>query len=152
VHFSSALLSNMNLCITNLQHTLMHSFVNLPALRVPSPQNCNSIAPPSILSRDHISGQSIRYVTNSLSRIVQIFGKNPLRHKNSIHEEIKCRLKRGYPRNHSLQSIVFQFHLQKYIKIYLTTILPVVLCGRETWFYNTQDDFVRNRMLRKIWA
>jgi len=59
VHFSSAL-SNMNLCITNLQHTLMYSFVHLPALRVPRPQNRNSIAPPSILSRDRNSGQNIQ--------------------------------------------------------------------------------------------
>lgn len=57
VHFGSALLSHMNLCITNLQHTLMYSFVHLPALRLPSPQNCKSIAPPSILSRDRNSGQ-----------------------------------------------------------------------------------------------
>ena len=59
VHFSSAQISNMILCITNLQHTLMYSFVHLPAIRVPSPQNCNSIAPPSVLPRDQNSGQNI---------------------------------------------------------------------------------------------
>jgi len=79
VHFSSVLLSNMNLCITNLQHTLSYSFVHLPTLRVPSPQNCDTLAPPSTLSPDHNSGQNISYVTNSLeeSNSSNTWQKNP---------------------------------------------------------------------------
>ena len=39
------------------------------------------------------------------------------------------------------ESFVFQFAIQKYnIKTYTTTILPVVLYGRETWLLRLSDE------------
>ena len=50
--------------------------------------------------------------------------------KNSIREEIKCRLKAG---NYSVQTLLFSLLISKNLKItiYETIIFPVVLYGRE---------------------
>jgi hypothetical protein len=58
-----------------------------------------------------------------------------LTNKNSIHEEIKRRLKSGNACCHSVQNLLSSSLLSKHvnIKIYTTIILPVVLCGCETW-------------------
>ena len=54
--------------------------------------------------------------------------------QNSIHEEIKCRLKTGNSCYQPFQKIVSSRLLSKNlkIKIYKTIILPVVLNGCET--------------------
>jgi hypothetical protein len=56
-------------------------------------------------------------------------------HKNSIHEEIKSRLKLGNARCHSVQHRLSSCLTSKKlkIKIYRTIILPVVVYGCETW-------------------
>ena len=55
--------------------------------------------------------------------------------KNSIQEEIKCRLKAGNSCYYSVQTLVSSRLLSKNlkIKIYKTIILPVVLYGCEAW-------------------
>jgi hypothetical protein len=58
-----------------------------------------------------------------------------LTNKNSIHEEIKSRLKSGTTCYHSVQNPLSCSLLSKSVKlkIYRTIILPVVLYGCETW-------------------
>jgi hypothetical protein len=62
-----------------------------------------------------------------------MFGNNP-NESNSTHEEIKSRLKSGNTRHYSVQNLLSSSLLFKNvkIKIYRTTILPVVLYGCET--------------------
>jgi hypothetical protein len=56
--------------------------------------------------------------------------------QNSIHEELKSRVKVGNACYHSVQNLLSSSLLSKSvkIKIYRTIILPVVLCGRESWY------------------
>jgi hypothetical protein len=58
-----------------------------------------------------------------------------IKNKNSIHEEIKSKLKSGNARYHAVQNLLFSSLLSKSIKIKIhkTIILPVVLYGCETW-------------------
>jgi hypothetical protein len=55
--------------------------------------------------------------------------------QNSIHEEIKTRLKSANPCYHTVQNLLSSSLLSKSleIKMYRTILLPVVLCGCETW-------------------
>jgi hypothetical protein len=55
--------------------------------------------------------------------------------QNLIHEEIKRRLSSGSASYHSVQNLMSSRWLSKYvnIRIYKTTILPVVLYRHETW-------------------
>jgi hypothetical protein len=55
--------------------------------------------------------------------------------KNCMHEEIKSKLKSGNACYHSVQSLLSSRLLSRKVKvkIYKTTILPVVLYGCETW-------------------
>jgi len=77
--------------------------------------------------------------------------------KNSIQEEIKCRLKSGNAC--IIQCIIFlsSSSLSKNIKIkiYRTIILPVVLYGCETWSLTMREEHMprvfENRVLN-IWA
>ena len=58
-----------------------------------------------------------------------------LKNQNSIHEEIKSRLKSGNVCYHSVQNLLSSNLLSKnlMIKVYRTIILSVVLYGCETW-------------------
>jgi hypothetical protein len=58
-----------------------------------------------------------------------------LTNQNSIHEEIKSRLKLENTCYFSVQNLLSSSLLSKNlkIKIYRTISLPVVLCGCETW-------------------
>ena len=58
-----------------------------------------------------------------------------LTNQNSIHKEIKSRLRSGNACYHSVQNLLSSRLLSKNlkIKIYRTIILPVVLYGCETW-------------------
>jgi len=58
-----------------------------------------------------------------------------LTNQNSVDEEIKSRFKSGNACYHSVQNILSSGLLSRNIKIkiYITVILPVVLCGCETW-------------------
>jgi hypothetical protein len=55
--------------------------------------------------------------------------------QNCMHEEIKSRLNSGNACYHSVQSLLPSLLLSRnvQVKIYKTIILPVVLCGCETW-------------------
>jgi hypothetical protein len=72
-----------------------------------------------------------------------------------MHEEIKSRLNSGNACYHSIQSSHLLSRNVK-VKIYETIILPVVLCGCETWSLSLREEhrlrvFV-NRVLRRIFG
>ena len=82
-----------------------------------------------------------------------------LTNKNSIQEEIKSRLKLGNACYYSVQNILSSSLLSKNlkIKIYRTTILPVVLYGCETWSLTLREErglmVFENRVLKRVfWA
>ena len=53
--------------------------------------------------------------------------------QNSIHEEIKSRLKSGNACYHSVQNLLYSSLLSKNVKIKIYRTINVVLCGCETW-------------------
>jgi hypothetical protein len=60
-----------------------------------------------------------------------------------VHEEIKSRLNSGNAYCHSVQKLLSSRLLSKNIKfrIYIPIILPVVLCGCETWSLTLREDY-----------
>jgi hypothetical protein len=78
--------------------------------------------------------------------------------RNSIHEEIKSRMKSGNACYHSVHNVLSSSLLSKNIKIrvYRTIILPVVLCGCETWSLTLKEEqrlrVFENRVLRRIFG
>jgi len=78
--------------------------------------------------------------------------------QNSIHEEIKSKLKSGNACYHLVQNLVFYSPLSKIIKIQVhrTIMLPVVLHGCETWSLTWRGEcrlrMFENRVLRKIFG
>jgi len=81
-----------------------------------------------------------------------------LTNKNSIQEEIKSRLKLGNTCYHSVQNHLSSSLLSKNLKVkmYRTIILPVVLCGCETWLLTLREEHrlrvFENRVLRRIFG
>jgi hypothetical protein len=81
-----------------------------------------------------------------------------LMNQNSIHEEIKSRLKSGNASYHSVQKLLSSSSLSKSVKIniYRTILLPVVLYGCETWLVTLREEcketVFKNRMLRRIYG
>jgi len=83
----------------------------------------------------------------------------PLTNQNSIEEEIKRRLKKsGNACYHSVQNLLSSSLLSNNIGVmkYITLILPVVLCGCETWSLTLREEHrlrvFGNRMLRRIFG
>jgi hypothetical protein len=78
-----------------------------------------------------------------------------LTYQNSIHEEIRSRLKSGNACYPSGQNLLSSSLLSKNIKINIrrTIILPVVLYGRKTWSLTLREEHrlrvFENRVLRK---
>jgi hypothetical protein len=78
--------------------------------------------------------------------------------QNLIQEEIKRRLNSGNACYHSVQNLLPSCLLSKNIKIriYKTIILPVVLCGCETWSLALREEHrlrvFKNRVLRRIFG
>jgi len=76
--------------------------------------------------------------------------------QSSIQEEIKNRLKSGNACYLSVQNLLSSSLVSKNIKIkiFRTIILPVVLCGCETWSITLREKrrlrVVENRVLRMI--
>jgi hypothetical protein len=76
----------------------------------------------------------------------------------SIQEENKRRLKSGNACYQLVQNLLSSSLLPKClkIKIYRTTILPVVLYGYETWSLTSREErrlrVFENRMLRRIFG
>jgi hypothetical protein len=81
-----------------------------------------------------------------------------LTNQNSIHAEIKSRLKSGTACYYSVQNLLSSSLLSKNvkIKIYRTIILPVVLCGCETWSLTLREKHMlrvfENKVLRRIFG
>jgi hypothetical protein len=81
-----------------------------------------------------------------------------LTNQNSIQEEIKSRLKLGNAFYYSMQNILSSSLLSKNLKIklYRTTILPVVLYWCETWSLTLREErrlrVFENRMLRRVFG
>jgi len=81
-----------------------------------------------------------------------------LRNQNSIQEEIKSRLKSGNACYHSVQNLLSSSLLPKNlkIKVHIIIILPVVLCGCETWSLTLRKEsrlrVFENRVLRRIFG
>jgi hypothetical protein len=81
-----------------------------------------------------------------------------LTNKNSIHEEIKSKLKSGNACYHSVQNLLPSSLISKNgnIKIYRTIILPVVLYGCESWLLTLREEcklrVFENKMLRRIFG
>jgi hypothetical protein len=77
---------------------------------------------------------------------------------NSIQEEIKSRLKSGNVCSQSLQNLLSSSLISKdiKIKIYRTTILPLVMCGCETWSLTLRKERrlrgLENRVLRSLFG
>jgi hypothetical protein len=76
-----------------------------------------------------------------------------------MHEEIKSRLNSGNACYHSVQSLLSSRLLSKNVnvKIYKAVIiLPVVLCGCETWSLTLSEEHrlrvFENRVLRRIFG
>jgi hypothetical protein len=91
---------------------------------------------------------------------VQLFNfeKALILYRNSIHEEIKSRLKSGNACYHSVQNLVSFRLLSKNtkIRVYRAIILPVVLYGCEIWTVTLREEqrlrVFENRMLRRIFG
>ena len=79
-----------------------------------------------------------------------------LTNQNSFQNEIKSGLKLGNACYHSVQNLLSSSVLSKNlkIKIYRTTILPIVLYGCETWSLTLSEEHrlrvCENRVLRRI--
>jgi hypothetical protein len=85
------------------------------------------------------------------------FGTRPT-NQNSIHEEIKCRLKSGNACYHSVQNLLSSNLLSKNIniKIYKPMILSKILYGCESWCLTLREEHrlrvFENRVQRKIFG
>jgi sorting nexin-29 len=114
-----------------------------------------------IMSRDQNAGQNhnIKLDDKSFERVEQYkYLGTTLTNRNSIHEEIKSRLKPGNAFYHSVQDLLSSSVLSKNtkIKIYRTIILPVVLYVCETWSLTLREEhrlrLFETRMLRRIFG
>jgi hypothetical protein len=81
-----------------------------------------------------------------------------LTNQNSIHEEIKSRLKLLNACSHPVQNLLSSRLLSKNtkIRVYRTVVLPVVFYGCETWSLTLREEqrltVFENRVLRKIFG
>ena len=100
---------------------------------------------------------NVKIENNSFERAEEFkyLGKT-LTNQNSIEEEIKGRLMLGNACYRSVQNLLSSSLLSKNlkIKIYRTIILPVVVCGCETWSLTLRDErrlrVFENNVLRRI--
>jgi hypothetical protein len=104
-------------------------------------------------------GHSVKIHNSSIERAEEF--KNlgtTLTDQNSIHEEIKSRLKLGNACYHLVQNLLSSRLLSKNlkIKIYRTVILPVLLYGCETWSLTLREErrlrVFENRVLRRVFG
>ena len=81
-----------------------------------------------------------------------------LTNKNSLQEEIKCRLKLGNACYYLVHSLLSSSLLSKTlkIKIYRTINLPIVLFGCETWSLTLREEHrlrvFENRVLKRVFG
>jgi len=97
------------------------------------------------MSRDQkaVRSHSININNSSFERVEEFeyFGTT-LTIQNSIQKESKSRLKSANACYHSVQNLLSSTALSKNlkIKIYITIILPFVLCGCETWSLTLREE------------
>jgi hypothetical protein len=114
-----------------------------------------------ITSRHSNSGQNqnLRIANESFETLpkFKLLGTT-LKHLNGIHDEIKSRLNSGNACYHSFKTILSSLLISKNLKnkIYKTVILPVVLCGCETWSLTLREEHglraFENRVLRRVFG
>jgi predicted HNH restriction endonuclease len=98
-----------------------------------------------LMSRSQNTGQkySIKIANGSFEYVAKFryFGTT-LTDENHIQEEIKSRLNSGNACYRSVQSLLSACLLSRNlkVKIYKTIILPVVLCGCETWSVTLREE------------
>jgi hypothetical protein len=71
--------------------------------------------------------------------------------KNLNHEGIRSRLNLGNACYHSVQKVLSSrlLHQNVHIKMYKTTILPVVLYGCESWYHIIREEHRLNAFEKK---
>jgi hypothetical protein len=112
------------------------------------------------MSRDQNAGQNghIPIGNKAFETVEQFKYLGPtLTNKNSIHEEIKCRVKSGIACYHSVQNLSSSLLSKNVkIKIYRTIMLPVVLYGCESWSLTLREEcrlrVFEDRVLRRIFG
>jgi len=97
------------------------------------------------MSRDKTAGRSHNMkIDNRSFEMVEEFKylETTTKNQNSIQEESKSRMKSGNACYHSVQNLLSSSLLTKNlkIKIYRTTILPVVLYGCEPWSLTLREE------------
>ena len=114
-----------------------------------------------IMSQDQKTGQShnIKTDNSSFERVEEFkYLGTTITYKNSIQEEIKSRLTSGNACCYPVQNLLLSSLLSKNLKIklYGTIILPVVLCGCETWSLTLRQErrlrVFENRVLWRIYG
>jgi len=114
-----------------------------------------------VMSQDLNAGRSHSMKTDnsSFERVEKFkYLGTTLTNQNSIHEEMKSRLKSGNSCYHSMQNLLTSSLLSKNlkIKVYRTIILPVVLYGCETWLLTLRKErrlrVFENRVLKRIFG
>jgi hypothetical protein len=112
-----------------------------------------------VTSRNQNAGHNhnIKTDNKSFERVEEVkYLGATLTNQNSIHEEIKSRLKSGNACYHSVQNLPSSRLLSKNtkIRVYTTIILPVVLYGCETWSLTLREKprlrMFKKRLLRRI--
>jgi hypothetical protein len=112
-----------------------------------------------IMSQNQNAGQNgnIQIGNISFENVEQFkYLGTALTNQNSLYEEKKSRLKSGNACYHSLQNVLSSSLLSKSVKIktYRTVIMPVVLCGCDTWLLTLREEcrlrVFENRVLRRI--
>jgi len=98
-----------------------------------------------VTSRDQNAGRihSLRTDNSTFERVEEFkYLGTTLTNQNSITEEIKSRLRSVNVCYHSVQNLLSSRLLSKTlkIKIHRTIILPVVLCGFETWSLSLREE------------
>jgi hypothetical protein len=112
-----------------------------------------------VMSRDQNAGQNhnIKRANKNFERMEEFkYLGTTLTNRNSIHEEIRGRLKSGNACYHSVQNLLCPMLLSKNtkIRVYRTIILRVVLYGCETWSLTLREEqrlrMFENRVLIMI--
>jgi hypothetical protein len=113
------------------------------------------------MSRDQNAGQNrdIKIGNRSFENVSQYkYLGTTVTNQNLIQEEIKRRLNSGNACYHLIQNLLSSRLLSKNVKvrIYKTIILPVVLCGCETWSLMVGEEHklrvFENRVQRRIFG